>query len=105
MKEESRRRSRRMWQAGLILSCLMTQALGSAAQTPLRWESTPQNQAAAGASRSGTIDRSSAKPNAAPLATGFNVAQFEAMAQQVVADRRVPGLAMAIVHNGRVLSA
>ncbi|HJW45607.1 MAG TPA: serine hydrolase domain-containing protein [Lysobacter sp.] len=105
MKEESRRRSRRMWQAGLILSCLMTQALGSAAQTPLRWENAPQNQAEVGAPRSGTIDRSTAKPNALPLATGFNVAQFEAIAQQVVADRRVPGLAMAIVHNGRVLSA
>ena len=29
----------------------------------------------------------------------------KAMAQQLVANQRVPGLAMAVVHNGRVLSA
>ena len=102
MKDESRRRSRRMWQAGLILSCLMTQALGSAAQTPLRWEGKAAQPVPV--SRSGFIDRSSAK-NALPLGSNFNVAQFEAMAQQLVASQRVPGMAMAIVHNGRVLSA
>jgi beta-lactamase class C len=90
-----------MWQAGLILSCLMTQALG-AAQTPLRWEGKAAQPTPV--SRSGFIDRSSAK-SALPLGSNFNVAQFEAMAQQLVATQRVPGLAMAIVHNGRVLSA
>lgn len=40
-----------------------------------------------------------------PLATGFDVELFEAMAQQLVANQRVPGMAMAIVHDGRVLSA
>ena len=104
MKPKSRRRSRRMLQAGLVLSCLMTQALG-ASQTPLRWERAPQDQAA-GLSRSGQIDRSTAVASTAPpLAADFDVARFEAMAEQVVANRRVPGLAMAIVHNGRVLSA
>lgn len=90
-----------MWQAGLILSCLMTQALGSAAQTPLRWESKNAN---APASRSGYIDRSTAR-NVLPLGSNFDVRQFEAMAQQLVSNQRVPGMAMAIVHNGRVLSA
>lgn len=42
---------------------------------------------------------------AMPLAQGFNVTAFEAMAQEIVANQRVPGLAMAIVHDGRVLSA
>ncbi|HEU0307407.1 MAG TPA: serine hydrolase domain-containing protein [Lysobacter sp.] len=102
MKEISRRRSRRMWQAGLILSCLMTQALGSAAQTPMRWESKTAPQAPV--SRSGYIDRSTAQ-NLLPLGSNFDVQQFEAMAQQLVANQRVPGMAMAIVHNGRVLSA
>jgi beta-lactamase class C len=102
MKELSRRRSRRMWQAGLILSCLMTQALGSAAQTPMRWEGKAAPQAPV--SRSGYIDRSTAKA-VVPLGSNFDVRQFEAMAQQLVANRRVPGMAMAIVHNGRVLSA
>ena len=40
-----------------------------------------------------------------PLAAGFDVQQFEAMAQELVANQRVPGLAMAIVQNGHVLSA
>jgi beta-lactamase class C len=40
-----------------------------------------------------------------PLAAGFDVRLFEAMAQDLVANQRVPGLAMAIVHDGKVLSA
>ena len=35
----------------------------------------------------------------------FDVRQFESMAQQLVASGRTPGLAVAIVQNGRVLSA
>lgn len=42
---------------------------------------------------------------AMPLANGFDVRLFEAMAQEIVANQRVPGLAMAIVHDGKVLSA
>lgn len=42
---------------------------------------------------------------AKPLPSSFDVREFEAMAQALVADQRVPGLALAIVHNGRVLSA
>src|SRR5688572_10154648 len=105
MKAKPRRRSsRRMWQTGLILSCLMTQALGSAAQTPLRWDGPKQATSPAAVSRSGYIERS-LSPNVRPLGSAFDVMQFEAMAQQLVADQRVPGLAMAIVHQGRVLSA
>ncbi len=40
-----------------------------------------------------------------PLAEGFDPRLFEAMAQELVANQRVPGLAMAIVHDGKVLSA
>lgn len=36
---------------------------------------------------------------------GFDAASFEAMAEQLVQGHRVPGMAMAIVHDGRVLSA
>src|SRR5688572_23571193 len=104
MKDKSRRRSRRMWQAGLILSCLMTQALGSAAQTPLRWDGRTQATAPSAVSRSGYIQRS-LSPNVLPLGSAFDVVLFEAMAQQLVAEQRVPGMAMAIVHQGRVLSA
>jgi beta-lactamase class C len=104
MKDKSRRRYRRMWQAGLILSCLGTQALGSPAPAPLRWEGQQAAASTAAVSRSGYIERSLAA-NVRPLGSAFDVAQFERMAQQLVADQRVPGLAMAIVHQGRVLSA
>ncbi|WP_037060505.1 serine hydrolase domain-containing protein [Pseudoxanthomonas suwonensis] len=40
-----------------------------------------------------------------PLSEEFDVALFEAMAEQLVQGQRVPGLAMAIVHEGRILSA
>jgi beta-lactamase class C len=44
-------------------------------------------------------------PRVLAPAPGFDVARFEAMAQAVVANQRVPGMAMAIVHQGEVLSA
>jgi len=40
-----------------------------------------------------------------PLPAGFDVRAFEALAEAVVADHKVPGLALAITHKGRVLSA
>jgi len=40
-----------------------------------------------------------------PLPAGFDARVFEAMAEAVVAGRKVPGLAMAITYQGRVLSA
>jgi len=108
MKDEPNHRSRRMWQTG-FLSCLMTLALGSAAQTSLRWNN---SQAIAPApfaqpATSGQVaqPRYATPSQALPLAAGFDVRQFESMAQQLVAGQRVPGLAMAIVQNGRVLSA
>ena len=43
--------------------------------------------------------------DAKPVAPAFDVARFEAMAQAMVADGRVPGLALAIVKDGKVLTA
>lgn len=51
------------------------------------------------------VEQQPVKPVGPPLPTGFDVQTFEAMAQQIVANQRVPGMAMAIVHNGKVLSA
>ena len=111
MKDDSTRRSRRMWQLG-SLALLLPMTLGSAAQTSLRWDSPRAPVAtAASSSQHATAQYAStsmSKPATArsmPLAADFNVQQFEAMAQQLVASQRVPGLAMAIVHNGRVVSA
>jgi beta-lactamase class C len=44
-------------------------------------------------------------PRAMPVAPGFDVARFEAMAQAMVANGRVPGMALAIVKDGRILTA
>ncbi|GGD43535.1 serine hydrolase domain-containing protein [Pseudoxanthomonas indica] len=42
---------------------------------------------------------------ATALAPGFDVARFEMMAQQLTLGERIPGMALAIVHNGKVLTA
>jgi beta-lactamase class C len=101
---KARRRTGRLAAVGLLLPL----ALASAAQTPLRW-TTPQAslshvpaQAAQPANK--PVYRAPVA-NTMPLAAGFDVQQFEAMAQELVANQRVPGLAMAIVQNGQVMSA
>ena len=104
MNNSANRRPRKVLRLG-TLAFLLTLTLGSGAQTSLRWEPAPS---------SGTVTHAPVAPARAatysalggtPLAGPFNVQQFEAMAQQLVANQRVPGLAMAIVHNGKVLSA
>lgn len=111
MKDDSTRRARRLWRLG-SLAFLLPMTLGSAAQTSLRWNSPPASTAAAASTPPRAASQYAANgPSTAsnaremPLAAGFDVQQFEAMAQQLVAGQRVPGLAMAIVHNGRVVSA
>ena len=84
-------------------------ALSSAAQTPLRWAGpSPAAQATVAANTAYGAQTPAFAPalrqNALPLAPGFDVHQFEAIAQELVANQRIPGLAMAIVQNGRVLS-
>ena len=49
--------------------------------------------------------RTYASTGTQPLAPGFDVARFEALAEQLVQGQRIPGLAMAIVQDGRILSA
>ncbi|MFC0677147.1 serine hydrolase domain-containing protein [Lysobacter korlensis] len=79
----------------------MTLTLGSGAQTSeLRWDTT-----AAAASTTATSVAAARVPAGPPLPAEFDIAKFESMAQQLVADQTIPGLALAIVHNGRVLSA
>ena len=104
MNNSANRRPRKVLRLG-TLAFLLTLTLGSGAQTSLGWEPAPS---------SGTVTHAPVAParvatysahGGTPLAGAFNVQQFEAMAQQLVANQRVPGLAMAIVHNGKVLSA
>lgn len=99
------------------LALLLPLALGSA-QTPLRWPAQPETLPPA--IRLATVVTVPAVPmpvaphqiayapppaRTLPLPTDFDVHRFEAEAQALVAGQRVPGLAMAIVKDGRVLSA
>lgn len=92
------RPSRRAWSIG-ALSLLLPIALGTSvgAQT----QHAPAPVAAAAPAPAAPVVTRAPKP----IATDFDVREFEAIAQSLVADHKVPGLAMAIVHNGRILSA
>jgi len=86
-----------------LIGMLLPLTLSSTAQTP----TLPQS-AAASAYASPTQPRlyqAAMAPASQPLPAGFDVRVFEAMAQELTYGQRVPGLAMAVVHNGRVLSA
>lgn len=109
MKGNRNRAHRRTWRMGLV-GLLLPLALSSAAQTPLRWQAAVQTAQTPAAALSPTQYTSPATSvprvsQALPLAPGFDVRQFEAIAQELVADQRIPGLALAVVQNGRVLSA
>ena len=121
MKDESIRRTR-LARRVAALTFLLTVALASTAQTSLLSSDGPARDAlpanASGldafiATRALPDPRpiqppSSAlplKPNGPALPAAFDVATFEAIAQQMVAGQRVPGMAMAIVHKGQILSA
>ena len=105
-------RSRRLWPLLQIsaLALLLPVTSGTSAQTAMRWPTNggPANTPPAGAS---ALDRylQQAQPGYPPPARAlplpFEVRTFEQMAEQIVANQRIPGLAVAIVQNGRVLSA
>ena len=107
-------RSRKAWRYGTF-AVLLSLTLGSTAQTSLRWNTPhPSAPSPASAPQTTTNLASVATPVVAaviparattPLPPGFDVRHFEGMAQQLVANHRVPGLAMAIVHNGQIVSA
>lgn len=85
---------RRAWSIG-ALAFLLPVALGSGAGAQ-----TQQPVNASTLSRAPTVTR-----NPLPIAPDFDVRAIESMAQALVAGQKVPGLAMAIVHKGRVVSA
>lgn len=87
---------------------LLPLTMSSTAQTPLRWSPSPDNNASIrgqSPTQPQAYRANLADPRVLPLAQGFDVAAFENMANALTAGERVPGLAMAIVQNGRVLSA
>ena len=87
---------------------LLPLTLSSTAQTPLNWQ--PAAKPAPAARYTSPAQPLAYRTNLAdqrvlPLAQGFDVAAFEDMANALTVGQRVPGMAMAIVQNGRVLSA
>jgi beta-lactamase class C len=91
-----------------LLGMLLPLTLSSTAQTPLNWQ--PAAKPAITARQPSPAQPLAYRTNLAdqrvlPLAQGFDVTAFEDMAQSLTVGQRVPGMAMAIVQNGRVLSA
>ena len=123
---ESRRGLRSLVRPSL-LAMLLTLALASTAQTPVQWRTPAASPPTAAANPAATapsvahqLPAATTRPapvaddslayapdpsQALPLPAGFDVRRFELMAQALVADQRVPGLAMAIVKDGKILSA
>src|SRR3546814_13225033 len=104
--KDKKRRHRLTWRGGLI-GTLLPMALATSAQTPLRWNVQPAPSTAATPQPLPT--RPASIPaylppveEVMPPSLDFNVRQLEAIAQELVANQRVPGLAMAIVPNGKV---
>lgn len=109
MKDNCNWRPARQFRVGL-LGMLLPLTMSSTAQTPLRWEpAQPRSQASATTYQSPTRPQAyrsdAGQARVLPPAQGFDVAAFENMAASMTVGQRVPGLAMAIVQNGRVLSA
>lgn len=109
MKDTAHRQRRRILRGALISTLLLPYALGTAAQTPLRWN-TPQPSVAADATT--PLPQADGSPayqppaeTVIPPASGFDVHLFEAMAEELVSNQRIPGMAMAIVQGGQILSA
>jgi beta-lactamase class C len=102
---------RRRWIVALA-GLLLPPAAGTEVQTSPRWHgagtdtAAPASHAPAPRTSSALAIRSPASAmHRMPLAHGFDVREFERMAEQLATSGRVPGLALAIVQNGRVLSA
>lgn len=88
MKE---RNLRRICRIGLVAG-LLPLALGSSAQSAPQWNGRP-------------LQMPSATTAAAVPASQLDITAYEAIATAMTVDGKVPGMAMAIVQGGRVLSA
>jgi len=106
MKNNSRRRPFRTAATGM-LGMLMPLAMSTTAQTPAL-RPMPANIEPATPAPVHTQPaayRTGLAANVQAPAPGFNVEHIEAMARQLTYGERVPGMAVAIVQGGRVLSA
>ena len=111
MKNHNRRRRIRPLASGL-LGVLMPFALVSTAQTPTAattaHDAMPvnlENAPAVSPTRPMPYRAALRNDQVKPLPGDFNIQGIEAVAEQLTQGHRVPGMAMAVVQGGRVLSA
>ena len=110
MKDNCNWRPSRSIRLGL-LGLLLPLTLVSTAQTPPHWQpvsgtaTPPMPSRPASPAQPMAYRTNLANQRVQPLAPGFDVATFENLASSLTVGQRVPGLAMAIVQNGQVLSA
>jgi len=115
MKDNSRRRRFRPVASGL-LGVMVSIALSSTAQTPTTpLQTLPETVSQLPANLESAPAQSPTQPmpyraalrpdQVQPLPANFDVAAIESVAEQLTYGNRVPGLALAIVQNGRILSA
>jgi beta-lactamase class C len=103
MKGNTDRRQRRNWRIG-TLAVLLPLALGSTAQTTLQSSIPASPRPAVVVPATANVTAPIVTRALPPLPAGFDVHEFETIAQSLVSDERVPGMAMAIVRNGQILS-
>lgn len=104
MKKKVSRRSLSPLRFGL-LGLLVPLTLASTAQTPRSTGELHGTLASTSHAAAPVAAATAMATGNSALAPGFDVARFEQMAQQLTQGERVPGLAVAIVHQGRVLTA
>lgn len=99
MTEPAMRPTRRAWHVAALAFVLpLAVGSGAGAQTQPSWHPAVASEAQQ------RMPIPAVARNPLPIAGDFNVAQIDALAQSLVANQKVPGLAVAIVHRGRILS-
>ncbi len=101
MKDTSTRQAGRL----VLLGMLLPLAVASAAQVDLKWNSRVADPAHARQPSTPAGAPATQVARTSPSSPTLDVRSFEAMAEEMVSGGRIPGLAVAIVQNGRVLSA
>jgi len=81
----------------ILLPALLCTAISSAGAVPRTIPVKTSFSAVSG------LDAPEVRP--LPLSADFDVKQFESLAEAIISDKKIPGLALAITHRGRVLSA
>ena len=98
MKEHHIRQACRL----ALFTVLLPFTVGTSAQGAMHWKGTVSRAPQTSTASNGLPTPVDVGPQ---LTDGLDVQRFEAVANQLVANGRIPGLAMAIVKDGQILSA